>query len=252
MTTKTYRAKSGLSHVVANELDTLFIPYPRRALTKYPVILLHGSNAPYQFVLGQHSARLPRYLAESGIPAFSAQMHGQTYANDQSMTDIGAAITYALAQLGLSGTKVHLVGISMGAALALRYAGLHTSQVASVTGIIPLTDINAYYNGLSAGATKTEIATAWGVVSPAALPAGADLATVCAPMNGVVPSRLYYASDDALVNPSWVTALGAIIGATVTNMGAGGHTEASIGNAFAYGSGGAAKEIRDFLLANGA
>lgn len=242
----TYRARNRLGNVVAAELDTLFSAYPQR--DGYPVILLHGSNTPFQYVLSSpNSLRLPAYLAQSGFSSISAVMHGQTYANDQSMTDIDTAKAFIESQLSLSAGKVHLIGISMGGALAVRYAGLNPSLVASVTGIIPLSSIINYYTGLPAGATKTEIATAWGVISPAALPAGADLLTVGAPMNGVVPSRLYYASDDPLINPTDVIALGAAIGSeAVVDMGAGGHTETSIGNAFAYG-GGAAGEILDFM-----
>lgn len=248
----TYRSRSRVGNVVAGELDTVVRPTPRRAADKYPVILLHGSNTPYQYIQSQQSLRLPGYLGWAGIPSISAIMHGQTYANDTSMSDIGVAKGFIETELELTGNKVHLIGISMGAALAVRYASLNPTLVASVTGIIPLSSIINYYTGLPAGATKNEIATAWGVVAPADLPAGADIVTLGTAMDGVVPSRLYYASDDPLIPTADVIALGNAIGAeAVVDMGTGGHTETSVGKAFAYG-GGAAGEIIEFLLANGA
>jgi pimeloyl-ACP methyl ester carboxylesterase len=237
-----YSVSVRIGNIQAGETDSLFLPGENaRGATKYGVLLLHGATAPqaFQDTTRWASAQIGGRIAEAGIPCLAGQMGGDTFANDTAMTRIGQARTYLAAASGCSNAKILLVGASMGAALALRYAGENPAQVAGVVGIIPLVNIDAIYQANTLG-LRAAIGTAWGVVYPAALPANANLTVKAAPMaDGVVPSILYYSDADAAINPADVIAMANTIDAELvehdpTNLG---HTEGGINNIGTYGDG---------------
>jgi pimeloyl-ACP methyl ester carboxylesterase len=247
-----YRATTGYGNVRANEYDTVWKPNRQRPSGKYGVVLIHGSGESTEFVdpSKQYSNQLPAWLAWSGIPCVAAEMSGQSWATDPSQVDVDSAITWLNAVCGTPTTKVHLVCVSMGGAVGLRYAENNPTKVASYTGILPLLNLNSAYT-TNYGGLRSAIGTAWGVTYPTALPAGAAIDTGAAALNGVVPSRVYYSSSDATIDPTVTQAVATSMGATTTNLGTNGHSEASIGDAIARGGGGFA-EVISFLLANGA
>lgn len=223
--TMTYK----LSRIQAAETDQVWIPTARRDADKYGVVLLHGATAPNQYADHTRwgSATLPARLAAAGIPCIAGQMGGDTFANDTALARIDAAITQLSTLAEIPSSKVHLIGVSMGAAAGVRYASTYPSKVASFTGIIPLSSIiNTYTNDVAG--LRASIGTAWGVTYPTALPAGADLVTLSAAMTAI-PSRLYYSDPDTSVPVADVTALGTAMGADVVSLGTAlGHTEAGI------------------------
>lgn len=247
-----YSVRAILGGVEAGKTTMMWSPNPAQPRELPPAILLHGAGAPIQWldVTRAGSLGMGPALAWSGVPAIAAEMGGNTWANDTAMNLIGTAINYLKTQLGITATRVHLVAASMGAGLAVRYAALNPTAVASLTGIIPLASLYNYYASLPAGAAKDEISTAWGVASGAALPAAADLMSLAATLQGVVPSRLYYSSADASINPADQVQLGQNLGSeAVVNVGTAGHTEASIAAALNRGDG-LGGEIVNFLLRN--
>lgn len=224
--TMTYK----VGRIQATETDQVWIPTARRGSDKYGVVLLHGATAPNQFADHTRwgSARIPARLAEAGIPCIAGQMGGDTYANDTALARVDAAITQLATLADIPSSKVHLIGVSMGAAVGVRYAATNPTKVASFTGIIPLSSIiNTYTNNVAG--LRAAIGTAWGVTYPTELPVGADLVTLAATVSAAeIPSRLYYSDPDTSVPVADVTALGTALGATIVAGTALGHTEAGI------------------------
>lgn len=221
-----------LGRIRGGEYDHTWIPDELLA-GAFGVVLTHGSGAPLQYTGGgaafhHPSVQLPHLLGQAGFASVAGTMSGQSWANNPSQTDVEAA-RVLLGTLGAPNAKVHLFGVSMGFAVAARWAAANPAKVASLCGVIPLTDLVGFYTGLPAGADKNEIATAWGVVAPAALPAGSDIQAMAATIAAnAIPTRLYYSSADTIVDPADTVAFGAACGAQVVlNVGANGHSIAS-------------------------
>lgn len=234
-----YKMSYSQGRIRAANTDQLFTPFTIRGASKFGVMALHGATAPDNFALGSRwqSSKIISHVAHAGIPVVSGQMSGDSFANDNAMTDMTNALPL-LAQAGCSTTKVHLIGMSMGCLLAIRWAGLNPTKVASIQGVIPATSIDRLYQ-TNAGGLRASIGTAWGVTYPTPLPAGADLtgayATILA---NSIPVRLHYTSSDAFIDPAGLIADAALMGATTVDLGGtSGHTEATIGLFNALGSG---------------
>ena len=148
-----YSAHSAIGRVVAGEVDTIFAPRTPRP-NKYGVVLLHGQSNPRGFIdTAQLSAsRLAAALASSGIPCIAAEMHGNSWANDQAMTDIDSARAVLQAAYPAMRTdKICLVAASMGGSLGARYSQLYPASVAAFVGIIPAYDPKAIRAEFKAG-----------------------------------------------------------------------------------------------------
>lgn len=246
-----YIVKNRLGGLHTGEADYIYFPTSQRPAGKYGVILLHGAGVPDEWDIGTawESARLAGTLANAGIPCVAGYMGGDTFGNDTSQTRMTEALAYLAAQTGASSTKAHVIGVSMGGAVGARWAAANTSKAATYTGLIPLLDPVSAYN-TNYGGFRATIGTAWGVTYPTALPAGASIATAVSSMSGVVPSKVFYSSSDAVIDPARQTAAGATMGATVTNVGTNGHSELSIADAATAMHGWA--DLVTWLLANGA
>lgn len=244
--------KSG--NIFAGETDQLWLPSEARA-GKYGAILLHGATAPNQFADHTRwgSVPIPAALAKAGIPSVAGVMGGDVFANDPHMTRITAAKTYLTSNSQASPSKVHLIGISMGAGAAIRWASQNPTLVASVTAIIPMVNISDIYVNDKLG-QRAAIGTAWGVTYPTALPAGADLLTQASTIkNNGIPGRILYSDADAVINVSDVTAMAGATGWTAIENDPvnSGHTETTINGMGGY-SGTDWSYVVSFLLANGA
>lgn len=241
-------------NIRSGEYDYIFTPTRdvRRPAGKYGCVVVHGSGAPLEYVdvLAYESAKLAGHIAHAGIPVIGAEMSKQAWGNDASQTDIGNAITRLAAQTGAPSTKVCLVGVSMGGLTALRYAINNPTKVACVVGIIPLTNLVYMYEN-NVGGSQAEIATAWGVTAPAALPTNADIQSQADLLT--VPTKLYYSGSDATIRPVDTTGFASAAGTPITpvNVGTLGHSEDTIGQVNDRASG-SASEVIDFLKANGA
>lgn len=225
--TMTYRVGS----IQAGEIDQLWTP--RKSNGKPGVMLLHGATAPQAFAEATRasSAMVGPALSSRGYSAVAGTMGGDTFANDTAMARMTAAGA-------LLGATFHLLGFSMGFALALRYAAANPGKVASLVGVIPLSDILTMYANNTAGLAAS-IAAAWGVPNGNPLPAGADLSTGFATIAAAgIPARLYYSNPDTSIPPASVLATGAAINADIVAPVNGGHTEAGIGQIGAIGAGG--------------
>lgn len=240
-----YSMVHSVSRVVTGETDQIWSPRSPRAGT-CGVILPHGSGAPQEFIdlnTQPSSVKLAAGLASAGMPCISGEFGGQKWGN--ILTEIDAAWTALKSAYPLMRTdKVCIVGVSMGAAGAAYYSQTFPDKVAAVVGLIPLWDLVAFYQA-DVGGSAAQVGTAWGVTSPAPLPAGADIAANASLAAGI-PTLAGYSTVDTTVLPAWVTAYTAAVGgtATVTDTTAG-HSDAAVG-------GMPISTIAQFLVANGA
>lgn len=251
-----YLMENEQNNIFAGENDQLWIPGNPRGNSKFGCILLHGAATPSQFadVARYGSAELPAYLATAGIPCVAGFMGGDTFGNATGVARVQPALTYLSgAAGGASAVKAHLIGFSMGFAIALNYAAANPGKVASIIGILPLTNIDTIYQG-NVGGLRATIQTAWGVVHPAALPAGANLLTAAAAVKAAgIPCKMYYSPVDALASPADAVVMGAALGINPISYdpNSTGHTEATFKKIGDYGKGNW-RDIIDFVKAYGA
>jgi pimeloyl-ACP methyl ester carboxylesterase len=227
-----YSATFKTGRVRAAQTDVAFKPRTIRGASKRGVILVHGKGVPREWLDGGGgttawaSAEIGPRLAAAGIPSVAAEMSGDSFANDASMTDMSAARTL-LGTMGCSIDKVHLLGVSMGGAVSLRWAGANPTLVASIAGVMPLVDVKALYDNNTAG-LRAAAGTAWGVTYPTAIPAGANLPTNSYPaiVSAGIPWRGYYTTSDTTILPATVTAAATALGGTAIDVGGAlNHTE---------------------------
>lgn len=231
-----YRVTSKTGRVRATEVDSVFMPSKPRGSSKYGVILLHGKGVPREWTDGGGgttswaSAEIGPRLAAAGIPSIAAEMSKDSFGNPASMTDVTAAAALLSSLTGCSTAKYHLFGVSMGGAVALRWAGANAAKVASVGGCMPLPDVKPAYDANTAG-LRAAIGTAWGVTYPTAIPAGANLPSGSYPaiVAAGIPVRSYYTSSDTTVLPATVTAAATALGGTAVDVGGSfNHTENTV------------------------
>lgn len=234
---KRYTATTTVGNVTAGQVNTLFQPMDILPMATCGVVLCHGAGAPYNFIENTRlgSVTIPAALATADwcMPSISAEMSGDTFGNDTAMTAVTNAMNYLTAQTAVNPSKVHLFGESMGVAVALRWAYLNPTKVASIVGILPAVNLVSLYNS-NAGGLRAPIGTAWGVTYPTALPSGADLMAQAPSLSGI-PIRFYIAGSDAIISASDVNAHAALSGAEVIGpVGSSGHSEASVLNMSNY------------------
>lgn len=227
-----YSVSTAVGRVAAGEIDEIWTPTsPRRG--RCGVVLCHGSGAWEEFIdLGAqpHSVVLAAAIATAGIPCVAGDFGGQAWGNDTAMSRITSAWGILQNQFGCRNDKVCLLGASMGGATAARYTQLHPTQVACFVGLIPLLDLVAFYNN-NVGGSQSEIAAAWGVTAPAALPASANIAANVQ-MAATVPLLAGYSSVDQTVQPAWVQAYVNALGSDASMMvtdSTYGHSDQAIG-----------------------
>lgn len=222
-------AKSGRAEV--GQFDAMFQPRVVDTGTA-PIVACHGANAQWHQWMSQGFPRMHQLLVEAangGVPSVAAMVGGAaTFGNPTSVAAVGTDLTAVAAATGSSAEKVHLVGASMGAAVACEYAIANPTNIATMTLLIPLVDIVGLYES-NTGGFRAQIGTAWGVTYPTPLPADADILAQAATLSGI-PIRLYYAPDDPLIDPADVVAFTAAVGpsASATATQGGGHTDAGM------------------------
>lgn len=226
-----YNLSMGVNNIQAGETDVKIVPHREFSESDVPIILLHGATAPNNFAQADRwaSSRMAARLAMAGYPCISGHMGGDSFANDTSMTRVDQALAEISDATGCSSTQCHLIGCSMGAGVAVRWAAENPTKALSVTGLIPMANIDALYQANTLG-LRASIGLAWGVVYPAALPADANLLTHGAVIGtNEIPTRFYYDDADAAINPVDVLALAAACEAETFEVPPDlGHTESTI------------------------
>lgn len=229
-----YKMTMETSRIRASEPDWRVLP--KVLSNEYPVICCHptgaGSWMSWVSPNTYAQAALPPQLAiKAGVASMGGWMGGDTFGNDLGVSCVEQTRLHLASIPGINASKVHLIGVSQGAALAIRYAGLNPSKVASFTGVIPLADTQAVYAADRLG-LRASIASAWGVTSPAPLPATAQPITHAPALVAAgIPSRLYGSPSDQAILPTEVAALANALNIPVISVDGTtipGHSEQSV------------------------
>lgn len=221
---------------------------PHDQSTRRGVIFCHGAGGSALNALFltdvPAQAKLVRALADSGHTVLAGDFGGsQTWGNDTSLARVGQAVTHLTALSGVLSGKVHLVGISMGGLVALNYAKANPTLVASVTAIIPTVDIPAAYDADISGAAAL-IDTAYGGTYVDDDQKADHNPVHWGPLeSSFVPTKVWHASDDPWCPLASYQAFAATPNATLTDVGALGHSDAAIAAS-------PINEIEDFLQEN--
>lgn len=200
-----------------------------------PILYSHGSTeSPFHATGGVGGSVFPTMISKlvdiGRRWIFCADLGPslQEWGSDASMARLTDLYNWAKTITGYTGTKVHLLGSSMGNDTQNRWAAQNPTKVFSITGLIPVTGVQWCRDNNSQ--LRTVIDSKWGVVYPAPLPAGADPFTdLTASLMGI-PFLGYSASDDVgaapLVNTNaWAT----LVGGESHSVGPLGHTDAAQG-----------------------
>lgn len=192
----------------------------------YGCTLMHQAGTLY---LAQYSAAttpissdIPGALAVAGIPSQAGEMNGTIATDGWGTNGVMSDMDVALTRLGvvnptISTAKMHLFGVSMGLYSCLRYALLNPTKVASVTGVVGMTDIISVFD--TTPAQQASILSAWGVPDRAGLVASpANIYSSLTALNGVVPVQLFYSGGDTTVLPSTQTGAATLTGGTATQV----------------------------------
>lgn len=203
-----------------------------------------GTACLYFWGRGNTAATLPtaywngiaRDVAEAGFPVLSSDFASSTHwGRDTAISAVDAT----LAAYGRADEPVVLLGISMGAQLALNWARQHPERVQAIALVTPAVDVedirannrNGYAAEIAAAYTDN---TGWQAARATHNPA--DYA---AELTGV-PIRAWYSTDDAVISAGTVTSFASAAGGDTVSLGAVGHTAGSLDG----------QDVADFLLAH--
>lgn len=215
-------------------LDRLYKPTG----TRKGVIVTHGANVTATaFLQGGPYWQPVAYAANGGYPCLCVDEGGSaTFGNDTSIAAMNAdkGVIQALPSLAKPG-GVFVYGGSMGALTALAWARANIANVLGLFLTIPALDLNDIYVN-NKGGLQAEIATAYGIVSPAAIPnlalhSPAAFSSADKAVLATVPIKLWAADDDPIAsNTAAATAWAATVGpnVTVSSLGNTGHSAAGL------------------------
>jgi hypothetical protein len=187
---------------------------------------IHGAGTNADKILALAAAGYPVLCCDLSASAYA----GANWGNNDMIAAIGAAWTYLKSPFGAKTDTVGLYGSSMGAC-GLAWVRANLSSVFAAGFSIPVLDVNDIYQN-DKGGLRAGIGTAYGVTFPASL---GDLSTH-SPVNfgpsdlASLPLGLWPSSDDPVASntascQAW-DGRGATV--TVTDLGAVGHTSATV------------------------
>lgn len=162
-----YSHYTKVGNIFAGEFDWLWVPGYVRTNT-IGVVATHGASVPTHFCSSAwpEANKIVCNLANNGIPVIAGHMGGDQWASDTHLSRIDAARVNMAARTGCRSDKIHLLGASMGAAGAVRYAINNPSKVASLTLLIPVSNLIRNYRTDTPAGSRASIATAWGLTAP--------------------------------------------------------------------------------------
>lgn len=201
---------------------------PRHRVGRPPVIHLNGvnGNGAQPWTVNGGMLAIIKALVANGFVVISPTVSA-FWGNAAGEQRVDDALAWARAEFGCSDEPGITLGASHGAGSSLRYMMNHPDHVACAVTIIPAGDFQALRDTdpLALG-LRASIDTAYGVVYPAALPAGTNPADRAADLAGK-PIQMWKASDDP-VSVNMDTFCAQLSDCELHNVGATGHTETSI------------------------
>lgn len=139
-----------------------------------------------------------------------------TWGNQTSVDRISDLYAYANVHHSFSAAKVHLLGVSMGAACVLNWAKANLAKVASIALLIPAVDVQDI--------DDNNRATAYGLPAPSTAygdvrPPDADTPARHAGIYQGIPIKIWYSTNDTIVIPEIVQTFASQSGATLISLG---------------------------------
>jgi predicted esterase len=227
---------SSKDNVQAGEADGVLRPkLPTQFGTKRGVLYVHGHEAlnpaAWQWQLPIERATLVSRIVAAGHVVVTADLGGNsTWGNDTVIARITAAKTYLLS-LGVSPTKIALVGQSMGAQNAFVWAAANPSLVSCIVAMIPVIDVNDMQVN-NRGGLGSDISSAYlGGWSEVVYGAAHNPATIAA-AGGLdsIPIQMWYGTSDSLCLPALAETFAGQADLCEAHPISGGHAESTIGN----------------------
>lgn len=193
------------------------------------LIYCHGATGTAATVAGDvNETKLLRLLSRRFLVLVS-DWGFDTYANDTGIARLVEGIAAARAARNVTADPAVLVGMSMGFGVAAAYTLANPTQVRAIAGMIPLSDLNDVVVN-NRGGLASAVHAAYGGAYSNTVHGPTHNPLLLAPDLPVdLPIRLWSSSNDTFVPPSTTDALVTARPQTVrTNMGAKGHSTASI------------------------
>lgn len=205
--------------VIADELMCTWAP-------KFPptpklggVMMVHGagSNATYPLdSYGKQNERLAA-VVDAGFTVTSADNGGsQTWGNQRSIDALDRAYGHTVSQKGATGSKVAIMGDSMGGVVALGWAAQNRDKVSCFIGTIPVISIHDIVSNDRGGYGSLASAAYDGW--DAADRQGYDLSLsggARTPLRGL-PMLIFYGTNDTICVPSVTEAFKTAMGSSCT------------------------------------
>lgn len=205
------------------EKSELILPKYWPGEVRRPVVFCRGSggNALTWRVWDRELGR----LADRGFAVVSTDMGGaDTWGNATAITRVGQSWTKVKTDARTTGNvatdKMLLIGTSHGGMNALEYARANPANVAAVVTIVSVIDAQDIQTNNRAGLAAAINTAHGGNVPDARNPA--DNAAAYAALN--IPTRQYYATDDAVCLPAIAEAFATAAGTELVSLGAVGHS----------------------------
>lgn len=214
-----YSTSYGVGEYVASEGHSAILPKRWRGDGSVRgAIFAHGAVSDELTYRTAHPELFD--LARQGIPVLSCYLGGaSTWGISTVDTRIGQAWAFFKARFGVKADKFHGIGASMGFASITNYARANPGDLASLTGILGVTDIDDIHdNNRGGSAAAIEAAygglAAWNTAEPSRnpFPNAASLAA------NAIPALMVSAELDATCLHSKAVTYAAAIGATLTTL----------------------------------
>lgn len=172
---------------------------------------------------------VPAAVANAGFTMLAAGYGGDTWGNDTAIARTLEAQSYLQGVMGGTAGQIALLGGSMGGLNAINYARAYPANVACLALIVPVVDLADMHDN-NRGGLAASIETAYGGSSGYAAAVGTKNPAVntseIAALN--IPTRIWYSTSDTVTTTASQTTFGAAVGATMTSLGAIGHSMSSI------------------------
>lgn len=186
-----------------------------------PLVIWCHPYTQTQAIAGSYFAYpLVHSCIQEGFMVAASNMHGDSWANDNALTDVVNLYTLMNSIQPVSG--VVIVGASMGGlatALTAAKANLPTGKLKGLMFLDAVLSLNWAYTGNSGGYTSG-INTAYGVASYAAIPAGHEPLSFAASAYAGLRMRFYASTTDTSVDKASNTdAMRTLIAAQVSESG---------------------------------
>jgi acetyl esterase/lipase len=225
-----YWSLYGRDTVTSGESFVMMRPNRVQPVAKKGIIFCHGSGSTSTMAIDYLGAtRLLTLLAGEGHPILSGDWGGiDTWANDTALSRITAGKNYLQSNMGAPAGQIILIGVSMGGANSLAWAGNNPTLAAGVVGLIPVVDfldiqVNqrmGLHNNLNSAYGGNYVNDVYGPThSPQSM---ADWGK----FDGI-PIRTYYGDTDTACVPVTQVGFAAASGAIATSL-SGGHDSSTL------------------------